>query len=170
MLVTLNNGLKPSVGKEVFIAPSADVIGDVSLGDRCSVWYQAVIRGDVMPITIGDETNIQDGSVLHGTYNKAALKIGKRVTVGHKVVLHGCEIGDLCLIGMGAIIMDNAKIPPRCIVGAGALVTENSEFEEGQLIIGSPAKAKRALTEKELAFLDKSADNYLKYSQWYKGV
>lgn len=170
MITTLNNGLKPTIGDNVFIAPSADIIGDVRIGNRASVWYQAVIRGDVMPITIGDETNIQDGSVLHGTYNKAELKIGHRVTVGHKVVLHGCEIGDLCLIGMGAIIMDNAKIPPRCIVGAGALVTENSEFEEGQLIIGSPAKAKRPLTEKELAFLDKSADNYLKYKEWYKGV
>ena len=169
-MVTLNNGLKPTVGKDVFVAPSADIIGDVRIGDGCSIWYQAVIRGDVMPITIGDETNIQDGSVLHGTYNKAELKIGKRVTVGHKVVLHGCQIGDLCLIGMGAIIMDNAKIPPRCIVGAGALVTENSEFEEGQLIIGSPARAKRPLTEKELAFLDKSADNYLNYKQWYRGV
>lgn len=169
-MVTLNNGLKPTVGEDVFVAPSADVIGDVRIGDRCSIWYQAVIRGDVMPITIGDETNIQDGSVLHGTYNKAELKIGKRVTVGHKVVLHGCEIGDKCLIGMGAIIMDNAKIPARCIVGAGALVTENSEFEEGQLILGSPARAKRPLTEKELAFLDISADNYLKYKQWYKGV
>ena len=169
-MVTLNNGLKPTVGEDVFLAPSADIIGDVRIGDRCSIWYQAVIRGDVMPITIGDETNIQDGSVLHGTYNKAELKIGKRVTVGHKVVLHGCEIGDKCLIGMGAIIMDNAKIPARCIVGAGALVTENSEFEEGQLILGSPARAKRPLTEKELAFLDISADNYLKYKQWYKGV
>lgn len=169
-MVTLNNGLKPTVGEDVFVAPSADIIGDVRIGDRCSIWYQAVIRGDVMPITIGDETNIQDGSVLHGTYNKAELKIGKRVTVGHKVVLHGCEIGDKCLIGMGAIIMDNAKIPAKCIVGAGALVTENSEFEEGQLILGSPARAKRPLTEKELAFLDISADNYLKYKQWYKGV
>ena len=158
------------MGEDVFVAPSADIIGDVRIGDRCSIWYQAVIRGDVMPITIGDETNIQDGSVLHGTYNKAELKIGKRVTVGHKVVLHGCEIGDKCLIGMGAIIMDNAKIPAKCIVGAGALVTENSEFEEGQLILGSPARAKRPLTEKELAFLDISADNYLKYKQWYKGV
>ncbi|MCH2535336.1 MAG: gamma carbonic anhydrase family protein [Bdellovibrionales bacterium] len=169
-MVTLNNGLKPTVGEDVFVATSADIIGDVRIGDRCSIWYQAVIRGDVMPITIGDETNIQDGSVLHGTYNKAELKIGKRVTVGHKVVLHGCEIGDKCLIGMGAIIMDNAKIPAKCIVGAGALVTENSEFEEGQLILGSPARAKRPLTEKELAFLDISADNYLKYKQWYKGV
>ncbi len=169
-MVTLNNGLKPTVGEDVFVAPSADIIGDVRIGDRCSIWYQAVIRGDVMPITIGDETNIQDGSVLHGTYNKAELKIGKRVTVGHKVVLHGCEIGDKSLIGMGAIIMDNAKIPAKCIVGAGALVTENSEFEEGQLILGSPARAKRPLTEKELAFLDISADNYLKYKQWYKGV
>ena len=169
-MVTLNNGLKPTVGEDVFVAPSAVIIGDVRICDRCSIWYQAVIRGDVMPITIGDETNIQDGSVLHGTYNKAELKIGKRVTVGHKVVLHGCEIGDKCLIGMGAIIMDNAKIPAKCIVGAGALVTENSEFEEGQLILGSPARAKRPLTEKELAFLDISADNYLKYKQWYKGV
>lgn len=162
------NGRAPQIGENVFIAESADVLGDVRLGRGVSIWFQAVLRGDVMPIEVGDETNIQDGSVIHGTFKKAAAKIGKRVTVGHGVILHGCEVGDLCLIGMGARILDNAVIPARCIVGAGALVTENARFEEGSLILGSPAKIKRKLTEEELAFLDQSADNYLLYKAWYE--
>ena len=161
-------GHSPQIGEDVYIAESADVIGDVKLGKGSSVWFRAVLRGDVMPIEIGEESNIQDGTVIHGTFKKAAARIGRRVTVGHNVILHGCEIGDLCLIGMGAKILDNAKIPPRCIVGAGSLVTENAQFPEGSLILGSPAKVKRSLTQEELAFLDQSADNYILYKSWYQ--
>lgn len=160
-------GKTPVIGEDTFIAESADIIGDVKLGRGASVWFRAVLRGDVMPIEIGEESNIQDGTVIHGTFNKAQAKVGKRVTIGHNVTLHGCEIGDLCLIGMGSAILDNAKIPPRCIVGAGALVTEGASFEEGSLIIGSPARMKRKLTQEELAFLDQSADNYILYKSWY---
>lgn len=143
------------------------MIGDVEIGKKCSIWFNTVIRGDVMPIRIGDETNIQDGTIIHGTYKKCGTTIGKRVSVGHGVILHGCTIGDTSLIGMGTIIMDNAKIGSRCVVGAGSLVTEEKSFEDGWLILGRPAKAVRRLTEQELAFLGTSADNYLFYQTWY---
>jgi carbonic anhydrase/acetyltransferase-like protein (isoleucine patch superfamily) len=160
-------GFTPKISSSTFLAETASVIGDVEIGARSSIWFNAVIRGDVMPIRIGDETNIQDGTIVHGTFKKCGTTIGKRVSVGHSVVLHGCTIGDKCLIGMGTIIMDNAKIGSRCVVGAGSLVTEEKTFEEGWLILGRPAKAIRLLTEQELAFLDKSADNYLNYQTWY---
>lgn len=161
-------GHTPKTGEGTFVAPSAALIGEVSVGKDCSIWFSSVLRGDVGPIVIGDETNIQDGSVIHGTYKKAFATIGRRVTIGHMVMLHGCQIGDLCLIGMGTTIMDGARIPSRTIVGAGSLVTEGFSFdEEGWLILGRPAKAKRKLTPEELAFLDQSADNYLRYKDWY---
>lgn len=160
-------GHAPKVGEGTFLAPSSQIIGDVELGRDCSIWFNTVIRGDVGPIRIGDETNVQDGTVIHCTFKKAFTTLGRRVTIGHSVILHGCRVDDLCLIGMGAILMDNAHIPARCIVGAGSLVTENAKFEEGTLILGRPAKAIRKLTPEELAFLDKSADNYLKYKSWY---
>lgn len=160
-------GFEPEIGEGSFVAPSADIIGNVTLGKNCSVWFNTTLRGDVMPITIGDETNIQDGTVIHGTFNKAQATIGKRVTVGHSVILHGCSVGDLCLIGMGSILMDGVHIPEKCIVGAGSLVTEGSKFESGWLILGRPAKAIRPLKPEELAFLDQSANNYLNYMKWY---
>lgn len=160
-------GKTPQIGEGSFVAPSADLIGDVTLGKRCSVWFNTTLRGDVMPIVIGDETNIQDNSVIHGTYKKCGAVIGNRVTVGHSVILHGCRIGDLVLVGMGSIIMDQAHVPDRCIVGAGSLVTENATFPEGYLILGRPAKAIRPLNEKELAFLPQSANNYIEYMSWY---
>jgi carbonic anhydrase/acetyltransferase-like protein (isoleucine patch superfamily) len=162
-------GKIPEIGVGTFLAEGAHIIGDVTIGRDCSIWYNTTLRGDVGPIKIGNQTNIQDGSVIHGTYKKAFAVIGNRVTVGHSVVLHGCTIGDLCLIGMGSIIMDNAKIGPRNIIGAGSLVTEGSEFlEEGWLILGRPAKPVRRLKPEEAAFLDKSADNYLLYKSWYE--
>lgn len=162
-------GFTPTLGEGTFVAPNASIIGEVKTGKNCSIWFSTVLRGDVGPITIGDESNIQDGTVIHGSYGKAFAKIGNRVTVGHVVILHGCTIGDLCLIGMGSLIMDNAVIPPRSIVGAGSLVTENAKFpEEGWLIMGRPAKAVRPLKPEELAFLEKSANNYLMYKDWYQ--
>lgn len=170
MLVPLPHG-KPQIGEGTFLAPTATVIGDVQIGKNCSVWFNAVVRGDVMPIVIGDDSNIQDGTIIHGTYKKCGARIGKRVTVGHGVILHGCEIGDRVLIGMGAIIMDKAKVSSDSIVAAGALITEEKEFPSGVLIVGRPAVVKRELTSEERAFLDKSADNYLFYKTWYeKGV
>jgi carbonic anhydrase/acetyltransferase-like protein (isoleucine patch superfamily) len=160
-------GKTPEIGEGSFVAPSSDIIGDVKIGKGCSIWFNTTLRGDVMPIVIGDQTNIQDNSVIHGTYKKCGATIGRRVTIGHSVILHGCRIDDLVLVGMGAIIMDQAHVPTRCIVGAGSLVTEGSTFPEGHLILGRPAKAVRPLKENELAFLDKSADNYIEYMGWY---
>lgn len=167
-LIRSVRGWTPKWGEGTFLAETCALIGDVQLGRNCSVWYNAVLRGDVMPIRIGDETNIQDGSVIHGTFNKCGAVIGHRVTVGHSVILHGCEIGDLCLIGMGSVIMDLAKVPPRSVVGGGSLVTEGAQFPEGYLILGRPAKAVRPLTEKELSFLSQSASNYIQYKAWYQ--
>jgi carbonic anhydrase/acetyltransferase-like protein (isoleucine patch superfamily) len=160
-------GKTPEIGQDSYVAPSADIIGDVKIGKGCSIWFNTTLRGDVMPIVIGDDTNIQDNAVVHGTYNKCGAVIGNKVTVGHSVILHGCKIGDLCLIGMGAVIMDQAEIPARSIVAAGSLVTEDSKFPEGHLILGRPAKAVRPLNEKELAFLPQSAKNYIEYKAWY---
>lgn len=167
MMIELAHG-RPQIGEGAYIAPNATLVGDVVLGRNCSVWFNAVIRGDVMPIRVGDETNIQDGSIVHGTYKKCGTTIGSRVTVGHGVILHGCEVGDRVLIGMGAIIMDQAKISSDSIVAAGALVTEGKQFPPGVLIVGRPAQVKRELTAEEKAFLNKSADNYLFYKKWYE--
>lgn len=162
-------GHRPKIGPQTYLAEGAHLIGDVTVGRDCSLWFNTVLRGDVGPIVVGDETNIQDGSVIHGTYKKAFATIGSRVTVGHSVVLHGCRVDDLCLIGMGSIIMDKAHVAPRNIVGAGSLLTEGSEFlEEGWLILGRPAKAVRKLKPEELAFLEQSAKNYLEYKSWYQ--
>lgn len=159
---------KPEIPDSCFVAPSADVIGAVRLGERSSIWFNTVLRADVMPIEIGENTNIQDGSVIHGSLNKAQTKIGNNVTIGHKVILHGCTVEDDCLIGMGAIVMDHAVIPKGSIVGAGALVTERSQFEEGSLILGSPAKAVRKLKPEESAWISSNAKHYIKYANSYK--
>ncbi len=167
MKIALPHG-QPEVGSGSFIAPTATLIGDVVLGENCSVWFNAVIRGDVMPIRIGRETNIQDGTIIHGTYKKCGTTIGERTTVGHGVILHGCEIGSRVLVGMGAVIMDKAKVSDESMVAAGALITEGKEFPPGVLIVGRPATVKRSLTDEEKAFLNKSADNYLNYKKWYE--
>lgn len=160
-------GKKPTIAEGVFVADGAKIIGDVVIGSDSSIWFNSVLRGDVAPIHIGSRTNIQDNAVVHGTWNKAAATIGDGVTVGHSAILHGCTIGDNCLIGMGAIVMDLAKIGSNCIVGAGSLVTEGSEFPDGTLILGRPAKAVRPLKPEELAFLPQSAANYIMYMGWY---
>jgi carbonic anhydrase/acetyltransferase-like protein (isoleucine patch superfamily) len=161
-------GHTPKIGSDVFLAEGSKVIGDVKIGDRSSVWFNTTLRGDVMPITIGSETNIQDGSTLHGTFGKHACEVGDRVTIGHNVVLHGCKIGTRSLIGMGSIVMDGAEIGEFSVVGAGSLVTEGKKFAPRSLIVGSPAVLKRPLNEEELKFLEQSADNYLLYKTWYK--
>ena len=157
----------PQLGPDCFVAPNSFVIGDVIMGARCSVWFNVTLRGDVMPLRIGKEVNIQDGSVLHGTQNKVGVNIGDRTTIGHQVVLHGCTIGSECLIGMGSIVMDQVVIGDKSIVGAGSLVTEGSKFPAGVLILGRPGKVVRELKPEEIAFLSQSADNYLKYKSWY---
>lgn len=163
-------GKSPLLGENVFIADNARVIGDVQIGAGSSIWFNVTIRGDVMPIEIGKEVNIQDGSVIHGTFKKCGTVIGDRSTIGHLVMLHGCRIGAKCLIGMGSILMDQSIIGEQSIVAAGSLVTEGSQFPPRSLIMGSPARVKRELTEKEIQFLDQSADNYLLYKSWYEDL
>lgn len=157
----------PKIGDGCYIAPTANIIGDVQIGRDCSIWFNAVVRGDVMPIVIGDESNFQDNSVIHGTYKKCGTTIGRRVSVGHGVILHGCEIGDRVLVGMGTIIMDHAKISSDTLIGAGSLVTQGSEFPPGVLVMGRPAKVVRPLTPEEIQNVNRSADNYLFYKKWY---
>ncbi len=168
MLIPVH-GIYPKIHQKCWIAPTAVVIGDVEIGENSTIWFNTVIRGDVHSIRIGKETNIQDNCTLHATYGESSLKVGSRVTVGHQVILHGCEVKDGSLIGMGSVVMDKAVIGENCVVGAGSLVTENSKFENGYLILGSPAKAKRKLNDEELKRLQESADNYITYAGWYSG-
>ena len=151
--------VSPQLAAGAWAAPSADLIGDVRLGLRASVWFGAVIRADNTPILVGEESNIQDGAVGHSDPG-APLTIGARVTVGHQAILHGCMIGDGALIGMGARVLNGAVIGPNCLVGAGALVTEGKVFEAGMLIVGVPARVVRPLTEAEIGALALSAAHY----------
>ncbi len=160
-------GKYPKIGKNVFIAENAVIIGDVEIGDDCSIWYNVVIRGDVNYIRIGDRTNIQDGTIIHVTHDTHPTIIGREVTVGHNVMLHGCVIEDRCLIGMSSTIMDGAVIGKESIVGAGALITPNKKVEPRSLWTGAPAKFKRKLTEDEIKWLEKSYKNYIKYKNEY---
>ncbi len=166
-LIVETRGKKPKIDPTVTVFPNACIIGDVEIGPRSSVWSLVTIRGDVFPMKIGAEVNIQDNSVLHGTYGKCGVVLEDRVTIGHGVILHGCQIGQSTLVGMGSVVMDNAKIGKYCLVGAGSLVTEGQEFPDRSLIVGRPAKVKRPLTDEEIKLLEQSADNYLLYSSWY---
>ena len=158
--------LSPQLGYRAWAAPSADLIGDVRLGLRASVWFGAVLRGDNTPLILGDDTNFQDGSVGHSDEG-SPLTIGARVTIGHKALLHGCTVADDCLIGMGARILNGAKIEPECIVGAGALITEGKRFERGSLIVGAPARVVREVTDEEKQLLRESAAHYAEKAQRY---
>ena len=160
-------GKTPVIGEDTYIHPSAVIIGDVRIGKRCSIWPNVVIRGDVNSIEIGDETNIQDGTIIHATYQKNATWIGPRVNIGHGVILHGCRVEELTLVGMQVCVMDGAVIPRKSLVGAGSLVTEGSAFESSKWILGRPAKAVRALKPEEEALLDKYYEKYLLYKTWY---
>lgn len=169
-------GAIPQIAASAYIHPSAQIIGDVVIGEHTSVWCNTVIRGDVNLIRIGSETNIQDLCVLHVSHRRpenpdgGSLRVGSRVTVGHSVVLHGCEIGDECLIGMGSIIMDKVLIEPRVILGAGSLVPEGKMLLGGYMYLGRPAKLVRALTEQELARFAYSAAHYVKVAESYSIV
>jgi carbonic anhydrase/acetyltransferase-like protein (isoleucine patch superfamily) len=158
----------PKWGENCFIAPNATIVGDVLMGNNCSIWFNAVIRGDVNKITIGDDSNIQDGAVIHATYLKASTYIGNRVSVGHNAIVHGCIVKDNVLIGMGAIVMDNAVVEEYCIIAAGAVVLENTICESGFLYAGTPAKKIKPITEEQRALLNKLPDNYIMYANWFK--
>ena len=161
-------GIAPQIDTSCFIAANATVVGDVVLGKECSVWFTAVIRGDVNSIRIGDRTNIQDGAVIHCTYEKAATTIGNNVSIGHRAIVHGCRINDNALIGMGAIVMDHAVVNENCIVAAGAVVLENSVCEAGCIYAGVPAKKVKELSPVQVENLQQTAQNYIKYSGWFK--
>jgi carbonic anhydrase/acetyltransferase-like protein (isoleucine patch superfamily) len=167
-MILAHHGIRPLIDESAWIAPSADVIGDVVIGAFSSIWFQVVIRGDVHSIRIGNRTNIQDHSMLHVTRVKSPLKVGDDVTVGHRVVLHGCTIGNRVLVGMGAIVLDDAVVGDDCIIGAGALVTKGMVIPPGSMVFGSPAKVIRPLKPEELAFLPVSAQNYVSDAAEYK--
>ena len=165
--------IAPSLGENTYVDDTAVVIGDVTIGDDCSVWPMVVIRGDVNTIKIGHRSNIQDGCVLHVTHphetmpNGYGLQVGNNVTVGHKVILHGCTVGDDCLIGMGATIMDGAVVHPYTLIGAGSLVSPGKELEGGYLWLGAPARKARPLTTEERDWIDYSTKHYIALKNRY---
>ncbi len=161
-------GKTPRFGKDNFIAENATIVGDVICGDECSFWFQTVVRGDVNSIRMGDRVNVQDGAIIHCTYEKAATTIGNNVSIGHRAIVHGCTIEDNVLIGMGAIVMDHAHIPSNVLIAAGAVVLENAVLEPGAIYAGVPAKKVKDLTPETFKdTVERIADNYVMYSSWF---
>jgi len=166
-MIASYKGVFPRVAESVFVAGTADLIGDVEIADNASIWFQVVLRGDVGPIRVGAHSNIQDGSVLHGAIG-VPVDLGQWVTVGHRVVLHGCTVEDHCLIGMGAIVLNGARVGEGSIVAAGALVLEDTVIPPGSLYVGVPARLRRKLGEEDRAFIDAHASHYLEYKDLYR--
>jgi len=163
------NGAVPIFGKDCYIAPNATIVGDVVMGDNCSIWFNSVLRGDVNSIRMGNKVNVQDGAVIHCTYEKAATTIGNNVSIGHNAIVHGCVIEDNVLIGMGAIVMDNAVIGSNSIIGAGSVVLENTRVEPGCIYAGVPAKKVKDISQEMISGeIDRIANNYVMYSSWFK--
>ena len=160
--------IHPQFGENCFIADNATIVGNVIMGNECSVWFNAVVRGDVNAIRIGNKTNIQDGVVIHCTYEKASTTIGNNVSLGHNAVVHGCTVQDNVLVGMGAIVMDLAVVQENCIIAAGSVVLENTICESGSIYAGIPAKKIKQLTPEQIERLKKTANNYVLYSSWFK--
>lgn len=167
-LIKSVRGFTPAIGKDCFIAENATIVGDVILGNECSVWFSAVVRGDVNSIRTGDRVNIQDGAVLHCTYEKSKTVLGNNVSIGHNAVVHGCTIHDNVLIGMGAIVMDLAMIESNVIVAAGAVVPENQVLKSGYIYAGVPAKKLKPIDSKNTDFfIRRTAENYVNYANWF---
>ena len=159
----------PKIGDNCWLAPNATVVGDVEMGNDCSVWFNAVIRGDVNSIRIGNKVNIQDGAVIHCTYEKTKVQLGNNVSIGHNALVHGCTIEDNVLVGMGAIVMDNCYIASNCIIAAGAVLLEGTKVEEWSIYAGVPAKKVKTLSpELFQGEVQRIANNYLMYSRWFK--
>jgi len=159
------------MGERCFIAPNATIVGDVIMGQDCSVWFNAVIRGDVNSIQMGDKVNVQDGAVIHCTFEKTKAIIGNNVSIGHNAIVHGCVIENNVLIGMGAIVMDNARVGSNSIVAAGAVVLENTVIEPGSIYAGVPAKKVKDISEELISGeINRIAENYVKYSSWFKDL
>lgn len=168
-LIVPCRGFEAKIGKDCFLAPNATLIGEVSMGDQCSIWFNAVVRADVHFIKMGNKVNVQDGAVIHGTYQKAPTTIGNNVSIGHNALVHGCTIHDNVLIGMGAIVMDHCVVESNTIIGAGAVVPANTHIKSGEVWAGVPAKKVKdispELTEGEV---NRIANNYVLYSSWFK--
>lgn len=163
------NGKHPQISDDCYIAENATIVGDVTIGTECSVWFNAVIRGDVHYIKIGNKVNIQDGAVIHATYQKSPTTIGNNVSIGHNAIVHGCTIHDNVLIGMGSIVMDDCVVESNSIIAAGAVVTKNTRIESGSIYAGVPAKKVKDISEELISGeINRIADNYLKYSSWFK--
>lgn len=164
------DNIYPTFGNACYLAPNATVVGDVVMGDDCSVWFNAVVRGDVNSIRIGNKVNIQDGAIIHCTFEKTKVHIGNHVSIGHNAIVHGCTIADNVLIGMGAIVMDNVVIGSNTIIAAGAVVLENTKVEEGVIYAGIPARKVKDISQ-ELVHgeINRIAGNYLKYAGWFEG-
>ena len=161
-------GVLPQMGANCFIAPNATIVGDVQMGDDCSVWFNAVIRGDVNSIRLGNRVNVQDGAVIHCTFQKTQTLIGNNVSIGHNAIVHGCMIADHVLIGMGAIVMDNVQVGSNSIIAAGAVVLENTLVEAGSIYAGVPAKKVKDISQELIkGEINRIAENYLSYSKWF---
>lgn len=158
----------PEWGENCFIAENATIVGDVVMGDNCSVWFNAVVRGDVNYINIGNNVNIQDGVVIHCTYLKAGTTIGDDVSIGHNALVHGCILKNNVLVGMGAIVMDNAVVEEFCIIAAGSIILENTHCESGYIYAGAPARKIKPITEEQRELLTRLPNNYIMYSSWFK--
>lgn len=163
------NGIAPTFGHNNYIAENATVVGDVVTGADCSIWFQAVVRGDVHYIRMGNKVNVQDGAILHCTYQKAPLNIGNNVSIGHRAIVHGCTVHDNVLIGMGAIVMDHAVIGENSIIAAGAIVLENTVVEPGSIYAGIPAKKVKEVDKENFRnLIERISNNYVMYSGWFK--
>ena len=162
-------GVMPIFGSGCYIAPNATIVGDVVMGDNCSIWFNAVLRGDVNIIRMGNQVNVQDGAIIHCTYEKAATIIGNNVSIGHNAIVHGCVIDDNVLIGMGAIVMDNVFVGSNSIIAAGAVLLENTQVEPGSIYAGVPAKKVKDISREMISGeINRIADNYVMYSGWFK--
>ena len=169
MLIKSVRGYKPSFGKDCYFAENCTIIGDVIIGDQASIWFQAVIRGDVNSIRIGNKVNIQDGAIIHGTYKKASTNIGDNISIGHNAIVHGCKLHDNVLIGMGSILMDNCVIHSNSIIAAGAVLTQNTIVPPGCIFAGIPGKIINEIDQNlQKDEVERIAENYLLYASWYK--
>ncbi|OEI82170.1 gamma carbonic anhydrase family protein [Formosa algae] len=169
MIIKAVNGHAPQIPDDCFIAENATIVGEVSMGKECSIWFNAVLRGDVHFIKMGNKVNVQDGAVIHATYQKSPTTIGNNVSIGHNALVHGCTIHDNVLIGMGSIVMDDCVIESNSIIAAGAVVTKNTIVESGSIYAGVPAKKVKDISEELISGeINRIADNYVKYSGWFK--
>ncbi|MDZ7615304.1 MAG: gamma carbonic anhydrase family protein [Flavobacteriaceae bacterium] len=169
MIIKEINGISPKYGKDCFFAENAVLVGDIVMGDFCSIWYHAVVRGDVHYIKMGNKVNVQDGAVIHATYKTSPTNIGNNVSIGHNALVHGCTIHDNVLIGMGAIVMDDCVIESNSIIAAGAVLTKNTHVPSGTIFAGVPAKKVKDISPELITGeIERIADNYITYAGWYK--